>query len=936
MTNLTAKQASFITFMTESEELARRGYDLLLAKPGFESYFDALAEAGLFDPCHNPAPVPAEDPGFFRIPYWQALNYLEAVAKFSGERNDHQLAEKVMKVVRTVSQAREPDGQIRDNYHTYRKFSEILGLVPTAIVTPDDIDLVPGWLAGKFGRGLVGHALGEGAMNRFLTSDSTEDWNKACLLLNHCTATRVITENESGKTATIVEDYWLKELIDHNSEKLGARVGKKASEIFLTRLREVFGQSGHVSASWLFRPAIENHTQNRSWNGPENRFVEGLRDVLLSWADHDQPGSQEFVQSLLKDDAEIARRIGISVLSQRWRTLRSIYSTVLGPQLFDIAHIHELYGLLRDNFQEFTENEKTETLKVLRLLPPPLKSNDPDRTLKYDQRNWLSAMSGKGYEPVESWYNELLSNKNLGALSTHPDFHGYIDSCWPDPDQSPYGVQELLALAGDGSIVEKLNTFKESPSWGDPTTEGLVSSLKEAVSRNPQAFLYLLPAFLSAKRPFQFGLINGFKLSWDAPQEKQPGNFCDNTWSELVGFFEKLIDDSAFWADGSIEDQYHKWIPPAIAEFLRAGTCNDEKAYPSSLLPRTWSLIKILLDKSEPELDARETDAMSQAINSSKGKAIEALFSHALRACRLSDKASGEHKAEWATMKPVFDLELAKCKNANYEFSTLAGSYISHLDYINREWLKASVEQIFPTEFPINFVCALSGLTYSQATRSVYGLLATSGVLDRALPLDIKDDSVREKLIERISLAYLWGEEELDLPRFSYLFKQGRVKDLEYASWFFWSISNQELTEPHKKRIISFWERCIAWSRNAVEPPVVLLSGLSRLSCYLKSAEGSDGDLLLAVAPYVQIGYNADQFIEELTRLVEGSPAKVSEVLGRMLETFTSSFDFEGKLKLLVQKLAKLGRRKEALSYAERLHNLPGMNELFAHLIANP
>ena len=49
-----------------------------------------------------------------------------------------------------------------------------------------------------------------------------------------------------------------------------------------------------------------------------------------------------------------------------------------------------------------------------------------------------------------------------------------------------------------------------------------------------------------------------------------------------------------------------------------------------------------------------------------------------------------------------------------------------------------------------------------------------------------------------------------------------------------------------------------------------------------------------AVAPYVHAGYNADAFIEQLTRLVEASPDGVSEVLGRVLETHAPVYDYEG------------------------------------------
>lgn len=203
-----------------------------------------------------------------------------------------------------------------------------------------------------------------------------------------------------------------------------------------------------------------------------------------------------------------------------------------------------------------------------------------------------------------------------------------------------------------------------------------------------------------------------------------------------------------------------------------------------------------------------------------------------------------------------------------------------------------------------------------------------------ALREEFKGRHAREKLVERIALAYLWGDEELDSPRFSYLFESGRIEDLEEATTFFWSVSNQELSPAQVERILSFWARCVAWSRVAAEPPARLLSKLGRLSCYIKSVEDREQEWLLAVAPYVHVGYNADDFIEELDRLVDISPAKISVVLGRVLDTFVPTFDFQDKLKSLLTKLAAHGRLREAIAFADQLRHLRGMPDFFAQLTA--
>ena len=111
----------------------------------------------------------------------------------------------------------------------------------------------------------------------------------------------------------------------------------------------------------------------------------------------------------------------------------------------------------------------------------------------------------------------------------------------------------------------------------------------------------------------------------------------------------------------------------------------------------------------------------------------------------------------------------------------------------------------------------------------------------------------RERIIERIALAYLWGDETLDSPRFSYLFESGRSEDLENASNFFASIREPKLAADQIERILCFWEKCVVWAQTFSEPPKSLLSALSRLICYVSTLGDREAHLLVAVAPHVKV-----------------------------------------------------------------------------------
>lgn len=935
MAKLTANQESLVELMTKSDEHAQRGFQLIVSKAGAEVFFDAIDAVGLFAPDKAPGPVPAEEPGYVHIPYWPALDYLLCLAKISGERGDAELAEKVMRVVRGVSQFR--DEGPRENYHTYRIFAKIIGLVPREVLKEEDIDLIPGWLYGKFDRSLVASELSKGLVSNLLESESQKNWEMACTILWHCTALirgdDVPPRRRSKDLATVVDGYFLKEILKKHAEPLGRKAGNVAASLFIERIKEAF--DGDSSPSYMRRPAIEDHEQNRSWHEAENCLVDSLRDILLSWISTDPGNARDFVSKMLGDRQDIIRRIGLYLLAKRWDELKDVYRGHIGPDLFDSKHIHEMYHLLDSRFGVFIEAVKEATVASIRDLPLPEIDENPEGYRQYVQRNWLSAIEGKGFQPADDWFAELNQVEGIGRVPDHPDFHYYMESGW-GPGSSPYEVDELLAFAEGETLIKKLNEFEQQDTWRGPSEKALVTVLEKAVENQPSLFLKLLPQFLHAKWPYQYGVINGFKTLWCGSDYKEVSVDWDYAWEQLMSFFEHLILDPEVWLE-PIEGKRDltptwDWIPPAIAEFLRSGTREDEKSYAPELLPRSLALIKALLANLEVE-DESGRDAMLQAINSSRGKALEALFSHALRACRVQDKEHGNHAAAWAELEPIFEKELGMCEGGiNYDFSTLAGAYLVNLSYLDEAWLTGAVAKIFPADKRENFRCAISGLAYAVATKQSYQLLVSKGIIDRALDFDQVLDQVRERIIERVALAYLWGDESLDSARFSSFRSENRINDLIITSRFFWSVREQDLSRDQVGLIIDFWEWCIELADGFPEPPARLFSSLSQLSCFLEEVSDRTRPLLLTVAPYVSVNHNADYFIEELERLVENSAAPVSEILGVVLENYNPSYDYEDRLKGLLAKLAQTDFRGDALDYMNRLRHLKGIELLYREL----
>ena len=937
METLNSKQEAFIQMMKTDADSERQGFELLADYPNLDIFFDKLLAEGFFSPQNNPPITSVPDqPGLVQVPYWPALMYLLAAAKFSEKKSNLELAQKILNVIRNVGSFREEDGSVRDNHITNRIFADIFGFIPSSLISKDDIGLIKAWLESKFDHGMVAHTLNKGIFQKLCKSESPEDWEKACDILRFCTAVRRVDKERSTSLHAyepVVKEHWLRELFKENVVVLATKAPVSVCRLFVERLREVFDDEERRGLSYLWRPAIDDHAQNHSWNEPENVLVVGLRNTLLEWIDRDIPAASADIGSLLMDTSQILRRIGIYLLDKKWDFLKDYYPKMIGPSFLEHGHLHEVYNLLRNHFEAFSEAEKAATLEAIKQLPLPKAGEDSDLLLRLVQRNWLSAIVNKGYDPADTLYQKLSSDPALGQLREHPDFHSYMHARW-GPGPSPFRAEELVAFAEQGKLIEKLNNFQQLNQWEGPNKRALTDALEDAVKLNPKLFLGILPDFLPAKRTFQYGIISGFKKLWDSPKEVDPTFDWDHVWKELISFFEKLILPASFWTEKIEEpDDIHltanrNWIPPIISDFLQAGTRDDNHAYSADLLPRGWRLIEVLLDNSEAAESPAE-DAVTQALNTQKGRAIEALFLHALRACRVGEQTDKEHVSAWATMEPAFDKELEKCKNGNYEFSTFLGHYMAHLDYMSHDWLVAHIEQIFPEEFHSNYECALKGLAYASATTSIYSLLDKKGILDLALRKNIQGPQLRENLIQRMALAYLWGQETLQSSRFKYFFDTEALDDLEIVALFFWGISGREITEIQVNLILEFWRHCSSWK--FTRDPAKLFSALSRLSCYLNALGDSEMELLTPVAPYVYVDNNADNFIEELNRLADDNPSNAGKILEIVLKRYTPMFDFEDRLKALLLKIHNSGGENKilAITLVDKLRSLPGMPELY-------
>jgi hypothetical protein len=509
MTKLNAKEEAFIARMQQSLDLQAHGYEALIRKGKARRFFEPLNAAGFFRPERNPRPV--QEGNGVRVPAWPALQFLLAVAKEVPQGDDAQSAQAIMNIIRVVSRTQNADGVITANFFTWRIFAELLGLLPLTAIADDDISFIQRWIEVPFNNGLIVQALDEGLLVRLLDSGRPEDAVRAVAVFEQCTRIRSVESAGRKEIRTVGDPHWVNRMVEHHARTLGRRAGAAAAKMASERLRETFtATSTHESVSSAYRAAVEEHDQNGDWHEAESTIVRALRDVLLGWCSAGSTESTEFVVHLLREGIEMQRRVALFAISEAWEHFS--FDDVLASNVFRPGHLHELYNLLVAHCSALTTEQKD---KVVQSIAAVALNDLSDEGRAHFQARILHAIAGRGFEPADKLLTSLESRfPGLRDGEKHWDFHSYTETRI-GPGPSAFSPQELVAFAEEGTLRERVESFKEGDRWSGPTREGLIDNIKAASRSDSQAFIRRLPDLHDAGYDLVYPVLHGIKASWD-------------------------------------------------------------------------------------------------------------------------------------------------------------------------------------------------------------------------------------------------------------------------------------------------------------------------------------------------------------------------------------------------------------------------------------
>ena len=471
--------------------------------------------------------------------------------------------------------------------------------------------------------------------------------------------------------------------------------------------------------SFVWRPAVEEHEQNRDYEFAgamvgfvRNGFEVALRARVLSPdAALDILGRYRYL---------IFARIRIHLVNE-FADIRPDLARqlIMSRELFDdYGFKHEYAMLAGRRFDQLTETERADWYSWVDTGPDMTRfeerwreslgrePTDEDRANRkaywqFERLHWVRAHLE---DSRRAFYDSMLARHGQPELA---DLNSRISVGWRGHD-SPISTEELAALPFE-EVVVRVSTWRPAPNqFEGPDVDGLAVAFAQCVERTPEA-LSARAGVLVGKPPIYVrAFIDQMALAIRA------GRNID--LPPVLGLCRWVIaqpayGQSALGGKPAPGDSDWNSTREAISQLVENACQAKWEAGPKyslHLRDQLWTLISVLCrDPAESHIvhdasrdDPRIRDYLGLAINSPRGKALEAALEYArwvanhIMLTRRQDQGVTGGFDAMPEVREALDWQISE-GNRSFEAMAILGSRIGLICWIDRQWLAQNAERVF-------------------------------------------------------------------------------------------------------------------------------------------------------------------------------------------------------------------------------------------------
>lgn len=832
-----------------------------------------LKQQGYLQAAKNPPPTEVEgQPGFFTIPQWNVLPYLERVAEENHENPDNDTTDALVTIANEITTYRDAGNQRIDNYRTDWFMTRIIALLPSDKWVETHIEFIGHALQSQFGTGVVASEIGKKLLPGFIEARR----NDLVVSLLGVALSFKVKEEHGEDITSLMDDHWLKDVTSGpNMEGIATLCGMEALNVALAKMQEVTEIDRFALADPWIR-SIETSAQTRFPDRYASQLASFARDLL----ERAKPEEvRDPVMGLLEQEHSIFKRLAIHAINHHWERLADLFWNWQGNPLQEHELHHELYVLLEGHCTTFTGAQIDQVLAWIKDIEWP-NPDEPEREAHeaWIRKRWLSALSRTDNPKVKELFQAC--DEKAPGRDDHPSFLTWSESGFVS-NKSPKSPEELLAMT-NADIANFLKDWKEEDTFGleRVSAHGLSAAFRQTLKERPDKFANDLTPFREVQLPYQHDLLRGFTEAWNGKIE-----FAVD---RVLTFVEELITPDAFWDTEHAEHEanYRNYVVREIAEFIEAGTQTDEHAFDPEYLPKMEKILLLLIEKAESVV--HETSGIvNSVLTSPRACAFSAAILYALRYARLHKK---KEQRRWPdAIRNEFANRLDPAIESSIDFWVTLGKYIPYLPFLDKEWVFGEIDRIFPAQSQEHWVAAFGAyVSYSpHVYREIYAKLKERGHYQRGLETDWEDTHVTQKLIQHICIAFLEDWERLS-DEGSLIDRILELANPSHLSEVVRFLAGLEGDEPRKKlkaKIKPLWQAMFGLLRDKHEQPEYqgVISDLCRWLGIVDQIDDDIKEWSLLTAKYIRVHWHDSVLVKELAKHVDATPLAVGEIYLAML-----------------------------------------------------
>jgi hypothetical protein len=473
---------------------------------------------------------------------------------------------------------------------------------------------------------------------------------------------------------------------------------------------------GGVDLSHFWRPAIEDHNQNRDRDNLPGLLVKAARDAALVAASRWPESVPELVAALEGRSRQVFRRIAIHLLRIRSKDARDLVRRyLLDRTLFDNHGVlHEYYHLLHDCFGLLWPEDQAVILGwidegpdrdecIARFEEEQGSLPSDDQVSDYCDRWRLRKLMPIAEFLAGEWKRRFDGLVARWGLPEHPDFLVYHGT-WIGPT-SPLTLEVVRAM-DPAKLVAYVRGWVPPKEWDAPTPEGLARLVTAAVAEEPTRYASVLQSLVGLEATYVRGFFDGLRQAVENKRSFE--------WEPVLKLAVQVVNSPWPTPDpsGPVHDRDSDWVSTrkTIAAVIEAGLASGASEMPISFREDVWKILESLAEDSNPTPEDESRygdggfDAVTMSINTVRGSAMHAIIQYGLWVMRHVPGArnrDGEPPPDAAAvpeMWPVLERHLDVSQDPSLAVRSVYGQWFPWIHLLGPDWAVSHVGEIFPPD----------------------------------------------------------------------------------------------------------------------------------------------------------------------------------------------------------------------------------------------